>query len=262
MPAAATSSSSPARTAPADASATARTPRPRQRAAGREHEPVLLPKVNRDSLGVEQLADRLDGGRERVRERELRIGLCGRRQKRARPVELRLERTRSFAQPEGVDRADAERPEARQAGVVGQRVGAEGDLEDMRRAPAEPEAHDTVSVDRRAAFRVGRVCCGIARRPAFLGADCGYQHGPVFAQPPQPRCPRVRCFDREANDLAGRARRVGSRGEGLARQLQRIRRSLGAEGRISVERPERGGDLIGRYAGEQPLARGIRGAFA
>src|SRR5438046_1406283 len=60
-------------------------------AAGGRDEPALLAQVDRELADAEQLRDPLDGGLQRVRERELGGGLTDDGEQGARPLELARE---------------------------------------------------------------------------------------------------------------------------------------------------------------------------
>src|SRR5947209_4775512 len=57
-------------------------------AACRGDEPALLPQVDRELADAEQLGDAIDGGLQRVRERQLGSGLAHDGEQSARPFEL------------------------------------------------------------------------------------------------------------------------------------------------------------------------------
>src|SRR5213078_3661696 len=92
-------------------------------AAGGRDEPALLAQVDRELADAEQLRDPLDGGLQRVRERELGGGLTDDGEQGARPLELARELLAVRAGAQRVRGADAERAERGQLRLAGRRPG-------------------------------------------------------------------------------------------------------------------------------------------
>ena len=230
---------------------------------GRGRQPFALPEVDGDVPARGQLRDPLDGGLERVRERETRDRLTHDGKDRLRAPQGESDELGAPGPAESHRRAGRE---ARQE--VGLRLGCsfrEDQLERPGRRLTERD-DDRVLDARDPGFAPTGFERGLnaLRRPVerariALEAVCGEERrGNVSFHAPEEDEAGAARLGRQADDLLGELALVGSCGKRVADQLEREARALGL-GRGApdpVDKLERNPDLSCREPRERPFARG------